>query len=521
MTTACARVLWAVAFVSVTAASAATTVFGPQTYSVATGGPQLFTVSLPIDSATRCDGKAVYILVSDSAGVSSATIDVNGSTILRESDFRGGTQTLERFITLADQNSLQVQLKGGSPGATLTLQIRKEIENQAGAGSEFVLTARQQTFRATISLSPGVNTPYVLMVSNGRPDGTGRVQSASISINGSQLLNDSSFAGVSFARLNTSLSGEAVIVADLRGTEGDVVSIALKRPGDESACGAARVFIDSPAGGDRVDGAAIFVAGRATGTRSVGVSVNGVPADLDLAHAGTTEDPFRWVAELSAPAGPLTLAAAIQSNGGPGTGAEVVVQVEDLSDAPPLRLIATPSSEIAPAQVAFRVENAPATITRFQADLDGDGTFEIDGAAIPGLSKSYDMAGLRRVTIRVSTATTVPVTAMAWVTIHDLGTLDVLLQARWTAFRTAARNGDQAGVLGSLTGRARGKYGPILAKLAPHLPGIGAELPDIELVYIRPAFAKYLLTRLEGGELAGYYVYFQPDGDGMWRIAQF
>ena len=55
----------------------------------------------------------------------------------------------------------------------------------------------------------------------------------------------------------------------------------------------------------------LFVTGTLTGVGDTGLSINGVPAALDLSHGGTVADPYRWVAEVPAQAGPIAITASV------------------------------------------------------------------------------------------------------------------------------------------------------------------------------------------------------------------
>src|SRR5688500_1521899 len=71
-----------------------------------------------------------------------------------------------------------------------------------------------------------------------------------------------------------------------------------------------QVTIESPRPNAIIAGSAIYVRGTAVARADdIGIVVNGVVAEIDLDHAGTIRDPFRWFAAVTAETGRVKLKA--------------------------------------------------------------------------------------------------------------------------------------------------------------------------------------------------------------------
>lgn len=113
-----------VLIVSPTAAVDTAPVFGPKEYVRNTGSPTTVTDRFPV-----CRPGAFRLRVENGPGgltrVSSGTLAVNGTEVLRPTDFNQHVTLIERPVTLHLQNTLTVRL-AGKPGGTLVVSILGE-----------------------------------------------------------------------------------------------------------------------------------------------------------------------------------------------------------------------------------------------------------------------------------------------------------------------------------------------------------------------------------------------------------
>lgn len=97
-------------------------IFGPTSYERTTGAPNVYTDTF---SAPAAGYHALWVQNGDDAGsrVSSGSIDVNGTLVVRESDFSRQVELLRRPVALlAGTNTITVTLNG-EPGSFITVLI--------------------------------------------------------------------------------------------------------------------------------------------------------------------------------------------------------------------------------------------------------------------------------------------------------------------------------------------------------------------------------------------------------------
>ncbi len=97
-------------------------IFGPQTYTRTHGGPDDFTSTITLPSWAS-QPFFLHLVNGDGAGnhrVSSATIRLNGTTLIGESVFNQNVATVDCAIQLTTQSTLQVDLDS-KPGSFLTI----------------------------------------------------------------------------------------------------------------------------------------------------------------------------------------------------------------------------------------------------------------------------------------------------------------------------------------------------------------------------------------------------------------
>ena len=507
-------------FCSVAPLVAQTPFFGPKSYGTSAGKPQTVTETITVGSDVACDGKAAFVLLVKNAGVASGVVTLNGVDVLRESDFPQVPPEVP--IRLDATNTLAVQLKGGGPGSTLTLSIRRDVEIPIAAPSVYTLTGKSGTFTATATADPGA--VYVLEVANGDAAGH-RVSSGSVTINGITVVTERELTkAASLLRRTVSLQATNTIRTDLRGAAGDVVTVALRRRADASACNAGSLLVtfSTPASGALIDTAEMIVTGTTTGTRDVGVTVNGIAAKIDLEHQGTSADPFRWAASLTPDlSGVVTLAATATVGSGVQGTATRFVTFAPASGAPSLR--AEPAEGLAPLFVRFRLAEEVAGATLYEADLDGDGVYEISSATRPQLTTTYATTGVRVASVRVTMPDGSRRTASALANIQSLAALDALFNSIWQRFLASLAAQDIEGALTRIVdGSTRVKYRGALTYIFPRLPSYAASVQSFRPMELGGDSAHYLLIRRHtDGEDFGYHVYFAKDADGVWKIVQF
>ncbi|HEY4642151.1 MAG TPA: hypothetical protein VII75_12465 [Thermoanaerobaculia bacterium] len=496
--------------VSSAAANAGTVVFGPRSYAYTAGSPQHFSDTISVDPSSRCDGKAAFVLRVESSGISSARVSLNGVVVRSESDFSAsGALLAELPAALNDTNQLAVELQGGQKGGWLVVSVVREIEQQPGLERRYTLTANELTFTENLTTAGG---PYAVYVSSS-------AKSGSLQLDGTELVSAKDLASGTLIRRAVTLAATSALRLTLKGKPGDSATITFKQILDESACGP-HIRIDTPAEQATITTPVMTVTGTVTGTGDEGVSVNGLPAILERNHAGTDADPLRWVAQPAVSDGAVTLTATVVTAA--GQTASAIRNVTFAPDPAAMTLRASRNDVMTGDAVSFELIGIPAGASLIEADLDGDGVFELSQPSATLPRTTYSTTGLRHVTVRATTAGGATSLADAWINVEDIVTIDHILRARWSAFVDAfARNDSAAAAELMVPGHSRARYQDAIERLRPHLPEIAQEMTAIDTVYVGADYARYLITRHENGQDFGYSIFFLRCSDGVWRIAQF
>jgi hypothetical protein len=184
-----------------------------------------------------------------------------------------------------------------------------------------------------------------------------------------------------------------------------------------------------------------------------------------------------------------------------------------------VKLSATPSQGFAPLKVDFAVrDSGNRQVTRIELDADGNG--EIDSYVVwaPDVTHTYAQPGAfqARMTAIFEDGTTHQF--RKWIGTVDPTAVDVALKASWAAFTQALAEGDKAGALSWLTGRAKAKYELVIDALMPGMPSFVASLSQIQTLSLENGIAEYLVSRALDGSTRWFFVHFLQDADGYWRL---
>ena len=363
--------------------------FGPKTYVIGTSGPLVAHEEFVSDAATLCSGRAAFVLSvrnGDENGanaISSGRILVNGVKLVSENDFQLRTAGIERaFAASARTNSIDVTL-ASVPGGSVTVTIFREIEEPLFPAFEHILGQNGQSVYPHQFEGTNTGAPLVLVVENGLPDGSRRIMTGSVTLNGTMVLTNNELnEGMPLLRRRITLRPQNDLRIEAVGRQLDSLRVSVKRLLDESACAQLRVAFTAPDAGSVINTQLIAARGIAVGPRDIGVTLNGSVADIDLSRAGTESDPFTWHAVVSAEPGVVELQAVVTDSRRLRASATRSVMF-----APPAEFIMLrPSARSGPApfKVTFAVTSRfDAGVVRWELDLDGDGVFELSSPQLP------------------------------------------------------------------------------------------------------------------------------------------
>lgn len=209
--------------------------------------------------------------------------------------------------------------------------------------------------------------------------------------------------------------------------------------------------------------------------------------------------------------------------GTPDAGSASSVVHVDYVPGRAVALVPSARRGVLPLHVKFElVHELTSPVTRFEADLDGNGSYEHVSVSEPMLlERTYTAPGLVIPAVRLTTADGVVTVVKTGILPQTYATLNGVIKEVWRGFTHALSRGDVASAaLYFAEGAPREKYTPILELIRPTLKQFSQRIQKLGALSIGDRVAYYLLVREENGQANGHYVYFALDTDGLWKIVQ-
>ena len=310
------------------------TVFGPQTFTRATGAPQ--TVNATFDVA---NASLPYTLTLTNQGVTSAEVSINGTPLLTQSDFNHNVSTISRPVSLQQHNTIVARLEG-APGTSFAIEI-------VGIDGDF---------------------PHIEYTETPPPNAAGWHAGEAVFA----FTCSDATSGIAFQSPPVAVSSEGAnqpVTGTCRDLAGNSTTISLVANVDTTA---PSVAISSPAEGSTVAATTANVVGSVSdavsGVAENGVTCNGVTATVDGAN-------FTCAVTLTAGANAITVEATDRA----GHTASAVVHVTSQTTivTQHLRIIdvapgAVPAGQTTAVRVVAQVDVdpdlLPSTVALYQAD---------------------------------------------------------------------------------------------------------------------------------------------------------
>lgn len=368
---------------------------------------------------------------------------------------------------------------------------------------------------ATVAEHFAVSHPdmdYILRIDNGgMHGGFAKVSSAVILLNGVQVAGPSDFNQmVTQIEKPVRLRRENRLSVELRGQPGAGLTVWITGVVQETP---PVVTIIEPVDQATVPEGQLVVRGTVDASGAeVGVTVNDVPAVVQGNAFATL---------LAVTPGPTPITAVATTDTGATARHTIGVSVGQITDPTLITLRAHPWSGVAPLTVTFSLVGGPVP-TAVDLDLNGDGGVEFSGPSIEGETFSYLDPGLFFPRISVTDANGNQFTTDTMLQVLDLAALDALLQAKWAGIKDALRAGNVAQAVAFIHTESRDTYGAQLGQIHPvALTNIDQYMTAIQLVEVGPGGAQYEMLRDRNGQTLSFAVWFQLDGDGIWRLRRF
>jgi hypothetical protein len=285
------------------------------------------------------------------------------------------------------------------------------------------------------------------------------------------------------------------------------------------------IAITFPADGINVGSSSVLVTRTIDATlKEIGVviEVNGSNG-IESVPAHVNRNAFAALVPLQA--GTNTLTAVVVDPGGANGEASVTVNASIPQQE--VRLTANPESGVPDATtgslaVTLQVETTLTNpVSQYQWDYEGNGVIDQTSASLNKVTVQYQAVGIYYPTVIIIDTLGNTYTATTVVNVLSRDELDALLKSKWEGMKTALINGDIEGALDYYLENSRERYRGIFSALGNHVQEIASNMQPIELIYMNNGLAKYRIRRTEDAGLITYYIHFQMDDNGVWRIKQF
>jgi hypothetical protein len=356
---------------------------------------------------------------------------------------------------------------------------------------------------------------FKVIVDNGNADGKNMVSSATVSINGLQVVGQNDFnqnaAHIEKPVYGIKMDGNTVDVR-LASAPGSRVTVRI-----EGIMHCLEVHITSLENGGTISDYGTFVKGTIEtqdGTE-VGVTVNGVPAEVSgKAFA---------IAGVPLVEGENTIAVKATDEDGNTADDSIKVTLANAASNP-VYFTAYPASGQAPLDVKFTVDDTiPRAKVLYQFDWEGDGVVDETAQQLSdftsGIAHTYPSEGLYFPSVAIKDADGNIYFKAAMINIFKMPDLI----KKWDGMKSALEAGDVQTAANSFSLSTRDAYQKQFQVLkdAGVLADVVANMGDMQIVKTMGNAAEGDMRVMQDGKEYSFYVLFVKDDDGIWRIKSF
>ena len=363
---------------------------------------------------------------------------------------------------------------------------------------------------------------FGLVVENGDPNGTHRASSATIWINGAEVLSPD--------RLNQRV-GRVDVPIKVRGGENHIKVKLASQPGAritvrvEAATPCLRVRIQEPAADARIAERDVLVRGQVEPPEGeIGATVNTLvaPPGRRQRAKGHRGEIGATVNTLVAPVVEGHFAVLVPLVPGENRIQARVVdargnQAEEPAGEPLLDLEVYPPEGFAPLTVQLRaVTRVASQQGGLDVDFDGDGVADQSGPGVDGATHTYSQEGVY--IVRVVQTNSDGSQATGRLVVNVIPRPD--LEDKWQQMRGSLGAGDIELALTLFLARSREQYRKQFTALANAvaLVEVANDLGNLRCNRFLPGAAECDLRVMRDGKEYSFPVIFERDTDGLWRI---
>ena len=160
----------------------------------------------------------------------------------------------------------------------------------------------------------------------------------------------------------------------------------------------------------------------------------------------------------------------------------------------------------------------PNSVASYDFDYEGDTVVDYTGATFDDISVIYQTEGIYYPTITVTDDQSITYTDSIAVIVLNQNDLDTLLQAKWSAMKTALGNQDVNGALVNFAENSKDMYQYNFQLLQSNLPSIVLDMNNITMTEVKDGIAEYEMNTFIDGTEYNLYIKFVKDVDGIWKI---
>ncbi len=354
---------------------------------------------------------------------------------------------------------------------------------------------------------------YHLVVENGRPDGTQRLSSTSVLLNGTEVLRPNEL-NQQIGRLERPIPVSPSNTLSVRLASGPdgVLNVWI-----ECVANCLAVHVTSPAPGTEITVPSVSVFGAVTsGSDQVGVVVNGLPTFVSGSRFAANRIPLGL--------GSNTIVAAVTNACGLRVEDTFVIQTPVIRDHP-VALTAFPTQGLAP----FTTELTSTThldrpIIKYRWDFDGDGITDAEGDTLSTATHTYDQPGLYLSRLTVEDSQGNRFSEQVGVVVVTREEIDRLLTKQWSDMKSHLAERDVEGAMKLFAeGSSKEMFRQNFELMKDILPQIASDMGPIAFDELKGNgdFASYKVRAVQGGKMLSFPVNFEKDADGIWRIRFF
>jgi YVTN family beta-propeller protein len=108
------------------------------------------------------------------------------------------------------------------------------------------------------------------------------------------------------------------------------------------------------------------------------------------------------------------------------------------------------------------------------------------------------------------------------IVVHDRDDLDAMLRQKWEGMRSALVNNDIESAVKNISSKTKNTYRNAFGYLTnDQRSNLSKELGNIQLIKIKGAGVEYDIQTARNGTLYSFYLLFELDEDGVWKISRF